>query len=64
MKAYQALAKQSKVIYSKKLWFVMLEQYLMKYIWSGMFTHYLRNSINSFMSLLDLIDFPFNEHKK
>jgi len=34
-KAYTSLAEQSKMIYAKKLWYVMLEQFLMKYMWAG-----------------------------
>ena len=34
-RAYKSLAKQSVTIFNKKLWFVMLEQFLMKYGWAG-----------------------------
>ncbi len=34
-KAYRSLSKQSSVIYLQKLWYVMLEQFLMKYGWAG-----------------------------
>lgn len=34
-KAYRALVRQSKLIFSQRLWFVMLEQFLMKYGWAG-----------------------------
>lgn len=33
--AYRRLCRQMNTIYSQKLWFVMLEQFFMKYIWSG-----------------------------
>ena len=33
--AYKALVKQSNKIYNNKLWYVMLEQFLMKYGWTG-----------------------------
>ena len=36
-KAYRALVRQSQLIYNQKLWYVMLEQFLMKYGWSGIF---------------------------
>ena len=35
-KAYRALVRQSKSILRQKLWYVMLEQFLMKYGWAGM----------------------------
>lgn len=35
-KAYKLLAKQNVTIFNQKLWYIMLEQYLMKYGWSGM----------------------------
>lgn len=35
MEAYNRLSKQMNVIYSQKLWYVMIEQFFMKYIWSG-----------------------------
>ena len=34
-KAYKSLVKQSSIIFQKKLWYVMLEQFLMKYGWAG-----------------------------
>lgn len=33
--AYSRLCRQMNTIYSQKLWFVMLEQFFMKYVWSG-----------------------------
>ena len=33
--AYKALVRQSNKIYNNKLWYVMLEQFLMKYGWTG-----------------------------
>ena len=41
-KAYKLLAKQNVTIFNQKLWYIMLEQYLMKYGWSGMYTCYSR----------------------
>lgn len=33
--SFVALAKQMDLIFRKKLWFIMLEQFLMKYIWGA-----------------------------
>jgi len=33
--AYSAVVEQSNLIYKKKLWYIMLEQFLMKYGWAG-----------------------------
>ena len=33
--AYKGLVRQSNKIYTNKLWYIMLEQFLMKYGWTG-----------------------------
>lgn len=33
--AYSRLVNQMNVIFTQKLWFIMLEQFFMKYVWSG-----------------------------
>nr|AHK05656.1 ATP-binding cassette transporter sub-family D member 2 [Tigriopus japonicus] len=34
-KAYRSMVNQSQKIFNQRLWYVMLEQFLMKYVWAG-----------------------------
>jgi len=34
-KAYKAVSDQMALLFSQRLWYIMLEQFLMKYVWSG-----------------------------
>jgi len=34
-KSYRALTRQMKLIFWKRLWYIQLEQFLVKYMWSA-----------------------------
>jgi len=34
-RAYKAVYDQMALLFSQRLWYIMLEQFLMKYVWSG-----------------------------
>jgi ATP-binding cassette subfamily D (ALD) protein 2 len=34
-RAYKAVCDQMTLLFRQRLWYIMLEQFLMKYVWSG-----------------------------